>query len=101
MGETPAMPANNILYAQSGGVTPVINATAAAVIQAARAHPDRFGGVFAAADGIIGALEERLIDTSSLTDDDLHRLPRPRAVHSARAVTSSRAWIRTGASTSA
>jgi len=74
MGETPAMPANNILYAQSGGVTPVINATAAAVIQAARAHPDRFGAVFAAADGIIGALEERLIDTSSLTDDDLRRL---------------------------
>lgn len=73
-GGTAAMPANNILYAQSGGVTPVINATAAAVIETARAHPDRFGAVFAAADGIIGALEERLIDTSSFDDQDLHRL---------------------------
>jgi len=57
------MPANNVLYAQSGGVTPVINATAAAVIETARASGDAIGNVFAAADGIIGALEERLIDT--------------------------------------
>ncbi|MDT8410110.1 MAG: 6-phosphofructokinase [Wenzhouxiangellaceae bacterium] len=68
------MPANNILYAQSGGVTPVINATAAAVIDAARRHPDRLGQVYAAADGIIGALEERLIDTGTLTSQDLAML---------------------------
>ncbi|MFU8833617.1 MAG: 6-phosphofructokinase, partial [Wenzhouxiangella sp.] len=68
------MAANNILYAQSGGVTPVINATAAAVIEAARAASGRVGKVFAAADGIIGALEERLIDTSVFSDDDLRRL---------------------------
>src|SRR6056297_3923601 len=68
------MAANNILYAQSGGVTPVINATAAAVIETARGYADRIGRVFAAADGIIGALEERLVDTSSLSDADLHAL---------------------------
>ncbi|NKI36485.1 6-phosphofructokinase [Wenzhouxiangella sp. XN79A] len=65
------MPRNNILYAQSGGVTPVINATAAAVIETARGFPDDFGTVFGAADGIIGALEERLIDTAAFSADDL------------------------------
>lgn len=68
------MAATTILYAQSGGVTPVINATAAAVIETARAHPDRFTGVLAAADGIIGALEERLIDTACLSAQELKRL---------------------------
>jgi len=68
------MPSSNILYAQSGGVTPVINATAASVIETARKHSGRIGQVYAAADGIIGALEERLIDTSAFSDDDLHRL---------------------------
>lgn len=68
------MPGNNILYAQSGGVTPVINVTAAAVIQAARDDPDDFGTVYAAADGIIGALEERLIDTAVFSADDLKAL---------------------------
>ncbi len=65
------MPGTNILYAQSGGVTPVINATAASVIETAREYPDDFGTVYGAADGIIGALEERLIDTSSFSADDL------------------------------
>ena len=68
------MAANNVLYAQSGGVTPVINATAASVIETARGHTDRIGRVLAAADGIIGALEERLIDTSSLSAEDLRAL---------------------------
>ncbi|WP_455380996.1 6-phosphofructokinase [Acidihalobacter prosperus] len=54
----------NLLYAQSGGVTSVINASAAGVIQAARAWPDRFGKVFAAHNGIIGALTEQLFDLS-------------------------------------
>src|SRR5690625_5630118 len=58
----------NILYAQSGGVTPVINATAAAVMETARKMPDRVGRVLAAREGIIGALEERLIDTVRLSD---------------------------------
>jgi 6-phosphofructokinase 1 len=54
----------NILYAQSGGVTPVINATACGVIQTAAKYPDRIGKVYAGKDGIIGVLREELIDTS-------------------------------------
>ncbi len=54
----------NILYAQSGGVTPVINATACGVIETARANSDRIGKVYAGKDGIIGILREDLIDTS-------------------------------------
>lgn len=54
----------NILYAQSGGVTPVINATACGVIETARKHPGRIGKVLAGKDGIIGILKEELIDTS-------------------------------------
>jgi ATP-dependent phosphofructokinase / diphosphate-dependent phosphofructokinase len=51
----------NLLYAQSGGVTAVINASACAVIETARKHKVR---VLAARNGIIGALREELIDTS-------------------------------------
>jgi 6-phosphofructokinase 1 len=54
----------NILYAQSGGVTPVINATACGVIETARLNRDSIGKVLAAKDGIIGILREDLIDTS-------------------------------------
>jgi 6-phosphofructokinase len=54
----------NILYAQSGGVTPVINATACGVIETARENSDRIGKVYAGKDGIIGILREELIDTS-------------------------------------
>ncbi len=54
----------NILYAQSGGVTPVINATACGVIETARNHRDKIGKVYAGKDGIIGVLKEELIDTS-------------------------------------
>ena len=54
----------NILYAQSGGVTPVINATACGVIETARENKDRIGKVYAGKDGIIGILREELIDTS-------------------------------------
>ena len=54
----------NILYAQSGGVTPVINATACGVIETARANKDKIGKVYAGKDGIIGVLREELIDTT-------------------------------------
>jgi len=53
-----------LLYAQSGGVTAVINATAGAVIQAARAARVP---VYAARNGILGALREDLLDTTALT----------------------------------
>jgi 6-phosphofructokinase 1 len=55
----------NAFYAQSGGVTAVINASAAGVIETARQHPDRIGRVFAGRNGIIGALTEDLIDTGA------------------------------------
>ena len=55
----------NALYAQSGGVTAVINASACGVIETARAHPERIGRVYAGRNGIIGALAEDLIDTGS------------------------------------
>jgi 6-phosphofructokinase len=57
----------NALYAQSGGVTAVINATACGVIETARRYRDRIGKVYAGRDGIIGALTEDLIDTSRET----------------------------------
>jgi 6-phosphofructokinase 1 len=56
--------AKNAFYAQSGGVTAVINATAAGLIQTARNNPDGIGKVYAGRNGIIGALTEDLIDTS-------------------------------------
>jgi len=54
----------NAFYAQSGGVTAVINATACGVIETACRHKNRIGKVYAGRDGIIGALTEDLIDTS-------------------------------------
>ncbi|HET8553039.1 MAG TPA: 6-phosphofructokinase [Gammaproteobacteria bacterium] len=57
------MTKRNAFYAQSGGVTAVINASAAGVIETARQHKDRIGKVYAGRDGIIGALTEDLIDT--------------------------------------
>lgn len=66
----------NLLYAHSGGVTAVINATAAAVIEAARAQPGRIGKVFAARRGILGVLAEDLIDTGALDAGALARLAR-------------------------
>lgn len=53
----------NAFYAQSGGVTAVINASASGVIETARAHPGTIGKIFAGRHGIIGALTEDLIDT--------------------------------------
>lgn len=64
----------NALYAQSGGVTAVINASACGVIQTARENKDRIGKVFAARNGIIGALTEDLIDTSFESDADIAAL---------------------------
>jgi ATP-dependent phosphofructokinase / diphosphate-dependent phosphofructokinase len=57
------MPKRNAFYAQSGGVTAVVNATACGVIQTARAHRQRIGKLYAGRNGIIGALTEDLIDT--------------------------------------
>lgn len=61
------MSKKNAFYAQSGGVTSVINATACGVIETARKHKDKIGKVYAGRNGIIGALTEDLIDTSKET----------------------------------
>ena len=58
------MPRKNAFYAQSGGVTAVINASACGVIETARAQRKHIGKVYAGKNGIIGALREELIDTS-------------------------------------
>lgn len=66
--------AKNLLYAQSGGVTAVINASAAGVIATARQAGDAVGRVLAARNGILGVLRETLLDTAALSDADLARL---------------------------
>ncbi len=64
----------NAFYAQSGGVTAVINASACGVIETARAHRDRIGTVFAGRNGILGALREELIDTGAASADAIAAL---------------------------
>ncbi len=68
------MAVKNAIYAQSGGVTAVINASACGVIQTAKLYPEQIGTVFAAKNGIIGALNEELIDTSLESDADIAKL---------------------------
>src|SRR5213075_3158403 len=55
----------NVFYAQSGGVTAVINASACGVIETARKHRNKLGKVYAGRNGILGALTEDMIDTSA------------------------------------
>jgi ATP-dependent phosphofructokinase / diphosphate-dependent phosphofructokinase len=54
----------NAFYAQSGGVSAVINASACGVLETVRQHPEQIGKVYAGRNGIIGALTEDLINTS-------------------------------------
>lgn len=61
------MAKRNAFYAQSGGVTAVINASACGLIEAARANRSKIGKIYAGKNGIIGALREELIDTSKET----------------------------------
>src|SRR5580693_1403429 len=58
------MARKNAFYAQSGGVSAVINASACGVLETARQHSHEIGKVYAGRNGIIGALTEDLIDTS-------------------------------------
>ena len=68
------MKKSNAFYAQSGGVTAVINASACGVIQTARKRTDLIHKVYAGRNGIIGALTEDLIDTSLESDEDIAAL---------------------------
>ncbi len=69
-----SLPAN-ILYAQSGGVTSVINATAWALIDEARRKRGSVGDVYVGSDGIVGVLEENLVDVKRIPESLLARLP--------------------------
>ena len=65
----------NAFYAQSGGVTAVINCSACGVIETIRKHfSDKIGKVFAGRNGILGALNEDLIDTSIYSDEQIRKL---------------------------
>ncbi len=64
----------NAFYAQSGGVTSVINASACGVIETARKHKDKIGKLYAGRNGIIGALTEDLIDTGKESKKDIAAL---------------------------
>lgn len=68
------MAIKNAFYAQSGGVTAVINASAAGLLETARAHSDKIGKVYAGRNGIIGALTEDLIDTSAESTEAIRAL---------------------------
>jgi len=68
------MAQKNAFYAQSGGVTSVINASACGVIQTAKLYPEHIGTVYAGRNGIIGALREELIDTSKESTADIDAL---------------------------
>ena len=68
------MARKNAFYAQSGGVSAVINASAAGVIETAREHRAEIGKVYAGRNGIIGALREDLIDTSKESKAAIHGL---------------------------
>lgn len=68
------MSKKNAFYAQSGGVTAVINVSAAGVIETARQHSDEIGKVYAGKNGILGALREQLYDTSVESDAAIHGL---------------------------
>src|SRR3990167_9157740 len=68
------MAIKNIFYAQSGGATAVINATAAGVIETVAKYPLQIGKVLAGRNGIIGALKEELIDTSQESPEDIAAL---------------------------
>ena len=70
----PPVRARNAFYAQSGGVTAVINASACGVIETARKHRRHIGLVYAGRNGILGALHEDLIDTSQESVADIRAL---------------------------
>jgi 6-phosphofructokinase 1 len=64
----------NAFYAQSGGVTAVINASACGVIETAKKHKTKIAKVYAGKNGILGALSENLIDTSLESDKEIAAL---------------------------
>jgi 6-phosphofructokinase 1 len=90
----------NAFYAQSGGVTAVINASACGVIETARKHTSKIGKLYAGRNGIIGALTEELIDTSREPARDIAACAIPRRAPSAPPA-KLKSLSRTGLSTNA
>lgn len=64
----------NVIVAQSGGPTPVINASLRGVVEACQAYPDTFGTVYAGFHGIEGVLKEQLIDMSAQSAEEIELL---------------------------
>ena len=95
------MVSKNAFYAQSGGVTAVINASACGVLETARQHSDRIGKVYAGRNGIIGALTEDLIDTSVESEAAIAALKHTRVLRSGLAATNSGRFMSTALNTSA
>ena len=92
--------APNAFYAQSGGVTAVINASALGVIQTAAAYPDKIGKIYAGQNGILGALREELIDVSQESPEAIQGLMTTPSGPLAPAATSSKASMRIEPNTS-
>ncbi len=65
------MQAKNVLVAQSGGPTPVINNSLRAIVETCRYYPDTFGTVYAGSHGIEGVLKEELIDLSQQPEEEI------------------------------
>jgi 6-phosphofructokinase len=95
------MGTRNAFYAQSGGVSAVINASACAVLQTARQHTAQIGKVYAGRDGIIGALSEDLIDTSLESEATIAALKHTRVALSVPVATSSDRFTNIARSTNA
>jgi 6-phosphofructokinase len=63
--------ARNVVVAQSGGPTPVINSTLRGIVETCKAMPDRFGTIYAGVHGIEGALREELLNLSAQRDEEI------------------------------
>lgn len=68
------MKARDVVVAQSGGPTTVINSSLLGVVEGCRSYPQRFGKIYAAHHGIEGVLEEEFIDLSSQPEEELNLL---------------------------
>ncbi|HUS86741.1 MAG TPA: diphosphate--fructose-6-phosphate 1-phosphotransferase [Bacteroidales bacterium] len=68
------MPANNIIIAQSGGPSAVINNTLRGIIESCRAYPGRFGEIYAGWHGIEGILKEELLNLSAQAEEEIKLL---------------------------
>jgi 6-phosphofructokinase len=69
--KSPESKPNNVIVAQSGGPTPVINASLRGVVDGCRAYPGRFGRIYAGYHGIEGVLKEELLDLGAQAEEEI------------------------------